>query len=100
MLPSKIENMLICRVMGAEKLDTSARAFYVPNNDLTAAIRINLKGRDPHGLVEPGREYDELCDWLTVRFKELINPATGRPAVDKVSRIHEFLPGGASRQAS
>ena len=93
MLPSKIENMMICRVMGAEKLDTSARAFYVPNNDLTAAIRINLRGRDPQGLVGPGREYDELCDWLTTRFTELVNPATGGSAVDRVSRIHDSYQG-------
>ena len=93
MLPSKIENMMVCRVMGAEKLDTSARAFYVPNNDLTAAIRINLRGRDPQGLVGPGREYDELCDWLTTRFTELVNPATGGSAVDRVSRIHDSYQG-------
>ena len=92
-LPSKIEDMIICRVMGTEKLDMSARAFYVPNNDLTAAIRINLKGREPHGLVESGREYDELCELLTVRFKELINPATGKAAIDKVTRIHDSYEG-------
>ncbi len=92
MLPSKIEDMIICRVMGAEKLDTSARAFYVPNNDLTAAIRINLKGRDPRGLVGP-EEYDELCGWLTARFQELINPATGEPAIDRVSVIHDTYEG-------
>ena len=92
-LPSKLENAIICRVMGVEKLNTKARAFYVPNNDLTAAIRINLKGRDPLGLVEPEREYDELCGWLTKRLTQLVNPATGRPAVDKVSRIRESYKG-------
>lgn len=92
-LPRPIENALVCRLMGTEKLDHEARAFYVPNNDLTAAIRINVKGRDPKGLVEPGEEYEKLLDWLTVRFQELINPATGKPAAVKISRIKEIYSG-------
>ena len=93
MLPSKLENAIICRVMGAERLPMTWRAFYVPNNDLTSAIRINLKGRDPGGLVEPGREYDELCGWLSERLLELVNTATGQRAVGKVSKIHDLYEG-------
>jgi len=92
-LPSKLENAIICRVMGAERLPTTWRAFYVPNNDLTGAIRINLKGRDPGGLVEPGREYDELCGWLSERLLALVNAATGKRAVGKVSKIHDLYEG-------
>src|SRR4030095_815246 len=36
------------------------RAFAVPSNNMTGAIRINLKGREPEGLVEPGVEYEAL----------------------------------------
>ncbi|MDA1315577.1 MAG: alkaline phosphatase family protein [Acidobacteria bacterium] len=93
MLPSKLESAIICRVMGAERLPTTWRAFYVPNNDLTAAIRVNLKGRDPGGLVAAGREYNALCDWLSTRLLELVNTATGKPAVDKVSKIHDLYDG-------
>ena len=93
MLPSKLEDAIICRVMGAERLPTTWRAFYVPNNDLTGAIRVNLNGRDPGGLVAPGREYDELCDWLSTRLLELVNCGTGKPAIDKVSKIHDLYDG-------
>jgi predicted AlkP superfamily phosphohydrolase/phosphomutase len=93
MLPSKIANAIVCRVMGAEKLPAGWRAFCVPNNDLTSAIRLNAKGRDPKGLVARGSEYDDLLDWLVVRLTELVNPATGRPAVEKVSRIHDIYRG-------
>ena len=93
MLPPRIEQAIICRVMGAEKLPADWRAFYVPNNDLTSAIRLNVKGRDPAGLVAPGREYDDLRDWLAIRLTELVNPATGRAAVEKVSRIHDMYQG-------
>jgi len=79
--------------MGAESLPADSRAFCVPNNDITAAIRLNVKGRDPKGLVSPGGEYDDLLDWLVIRLKELINPTTGKPAIERVSRIHGIYQG-------
>ena len=93
LLPSKIENAIVCRVMGAESLPAHWRAFCVPNNDITAAIRVNVKGRDPKGLVSPGAEYDDLVDWLVIRLQELINPTTGKPAFERVSRIHDIYQG-------
>ena len=65
----------------------------MPNNDLNGAIRLSVKGREPGGLVQPGAEYDKLLDWLTQRLGELVNPATGKPAIQKVSRIHEIYDG-------
>ena len=92
-LPKKIEDALVCRFMGANKLDADARAFYVPNNDLTPAIRINVKGRDPQGLVPEGDAYEELCEFISARLRELVNPATNRPALRKVSRTRDLYSG-------
>ncbi len=92
-LPKNIEDALVCRFMGANKLDADARAFYVPNNDLTPAIRINIKGRDPQGLVAEGDACEELCEFISARLRELINPATGKPAVRKVSRTRDLYRG-------
>ncbi|HTU01803.1 MAG TPA: alkaline phosphatase family protein, partial [Candidatus Sulfotelmatobacter sp.] len=33
-------------------------AFAMPSYNMTGGIRINLKGREPAGLVEPGRQYE------------------------------------------
>lgn len=92
-LPEAIEKKLIIRFMGADDLNPESRAVYVPNNDLNSAVRINLKGRDKYGKVAPGAEYDELCAFLTARFVELINPATGRPAVDTVTKVRDEFDG-------
>ena len=70
----------------------SSRAFALPN-DFPGAIRINLKGREPNGLVEPGAEYEALCDELVREFSALVNPATGRSAVDKVLKSDEVCAG-------
>jgi predicted AlkP superfamily phosphohydrolase/phosphomutase len=93
LLPARLEHYLICRFMGAEKLDPNARAVYIPNNDLNTSIRINLTGRDRYGRVSPGEEYEQLCGFLEQRLCELINPATGRPAVECVTRVSKQYQG-------
>jgi len=69
------------------------RAFLLPSNNMTSAIRINLKGREPDGVVAPGDEYEALCDELTARLQELANPVTGQPAVLWVRRARELYQG-------
>lgn len=92
-LPKSIESAVVARVMGSKHLDPNARVNYVPNNDLNPAFRVNLKGRDPHGLVEPGAEYEALLDYLSQRLSELINPATGKLAIRKITRLHDRYAG-------
>ncbi len=68
------------------------RAFALPT-DLEGCIRINLKGREPAGIVEPGSEYEDLCQEIRLRLAELVNPASGEPAVSEVSLLSEVFPG-------
>jgi len=70
----------------------NSRAFAVPN-DSSGAIRINVKGREPNGLIEPGAEYAAVCDKLIEEFSALINPATGQPAVDKILKGDDVCAG-------
>ncbi|MGB7932473.1 MAG: alkaline phosphatase family protein, partial [Gammaproteobacteria bacterium] len=55
-------------------------------------IYINLRGRDPHGIVSP-REYAGLCAAISERLYALVDPATGKPAVEKVFRSEELYSG-------
>lgn len=43
----------------------------------TNMIRINLKGREPKGIVEPGEEYEKLVDDIVHRLKNITEPETG-----------------------
>jgi len=56
-------------------------------------IFINLKGRDPHGIVNPGAEYESVRSRIIERLNELIDPKTGRRAVDRVYRAEELYEG-------
>src|SRR5581483_2053071 len=70
-----------------------ARAFAIPSNNMTSAIRINLKGREPFGAVAPGEENERVCQELIDGLLELENPATGAPAVQWVRRARELYQG-------
>ena len=56
-------------------------------------IRLNVRGREPHGTVEPGAEYDELCAQIAADLLELRNADTGDPAVEAVLHRGEVTSG-------
>ncbi|HSP99907.1 MAG TPA: hypothetical protein VL049_22010, partial [Candidatus Dormibacteraeota bacterium] len=92
-LPQWLGEALLCRFMGAIALDVGSRAYQVPNNEMNPSLRINLVGRDPCGIVRPGREYEELCRFLAARLGELVNPATGGAALADVTITDEVHRG-------
>jgi predicted AlkP superfamily phosphohydrolase/phosphomutase len=54
---------------------------------------INLKGRDPYGIVEPGQQYESVRSAIIARLEALTDPATGCKAVDRVHRAEELYRG-------
>lgn len=42
-------------------------------------IRVNLKGREPMGIVQPGQDYNKVIADIIARLKKLIDPKTGEP---------------------
>lgn len=69
-----------------------SRAFCVPS-DFNGFIRLNVKGREPKGLVERGAPYDTLCEELTKEFSCITNADTGEPAVQEVLRLDRIHQG-------
>ena len=67
--------------------------FAVPNNTIAGAVRINVVGREPQGIVEAGADFDARCDELAGALAELVNVDTGEPLVLSVTRgdaLHRF----------
>ncbi|MFY9550921.1 MAG: hypothetical protein WAU32_07210 [Thermoanaerobaculia bacterium] len=48
-------------------------------------IRINLKGRERDGIIEPSR-YEETCRGLETLLRECHDPRTGEPVVESIER--------------
>lgn len=56
-------------------------------------VWINMRGREPEGIVAPGKEYDEVCAHITERLHAWRDPDTGKPAVARVQRGEEVYAG-------
>ncbi len=56
---------------------------------LAEGVWVNLKGRDPHGVVEPGEEYERVRDEVIALLLSLKDPETGRPVFSMVCRREE-----------
>jgi predicted AlkP superfamily phosphohydrolase/phosphomutase len=56
-------------------------------------VRLNLRGREPLGTVEPGPEYDALCEEISDELRSLTNAETGAPAVAEVARTDAVFDG-------
>ncbi|QDT74107.1 alkaline phosphatase family protein [Lacipirellula limnantheis] len=80
-------------------IDWSETQAYFEENPYYPALRINLKGRQPQGTVEPGEEYEELRSELIRRLEEWRHPATGERIVEKAYRREEVYDGGSLDEA-
>jgi predicted AlkP superfamily phosphohydrolase/phosphomutase len=60
------------------------RAFALPSYS-EGFVRINVRGREAQGLVEPSA-YEAVCDELLRLFHELVDARTGTPIVKEVVR--------------
>jgi len=62
-------------------------------------IFVNLKGREPHGIVEPGEEYEKVCEEIADKLEALTDPDTGERIVAKVYRRQELYGGPHTEDA-
>ncbi|MGH7543624.1 MAG: alkaline phosphatase family protein [Gemmatimonadota bacterium] len=59
----------------------------------TGFLRVNLRGREPEGIVDQGREYAELLDRVEEDLGLLVDPRSKLPAVKKVTRTVDHFGG-------
>ena len=64
---------------------SSTRAFALPSA-YTSFVRVNLRGREPNGIVEPGADYAALLDRLEADLGTLVDPLSGESAVTRTVR--------------
>jgi predicted AlkP superfamily phosphohydrolase/phosphomutase len=74
---------------------SATRVFSIPNF-CTGFLRVNLKGREPQGIVEPGREYERLVDAVEGDLLALRDVETGKSVVREVIRTEARFSGERS----
>jgi len=65
-----------------DEIDGRSKAYSL----IPGRIYINLKGREPRGSVEPGREFEAVCEEIAGRLLGLRNPDNGEPVIERVER--------------
>jgi predicted AlkP superfamily phosphohydrolase/phosphomutase len=68
------------------------RAFALPSDQL-GFVRLNVAGREPDGVVQPGGEYATICGDLAGSLRGLVDLETERPVVSRVFDADQTFPG-------
>jgi predicted AlkP superfamily phosphohydrolase/phosphomutase len=58
-----------------------------------AGIFINLKGREKHGVVKPGKERDALQEEIQLKLQKLVNEENGHSPIRKVYLSQKIFKG-------
>jgi predicted AlkP superfamily phosphohydrolase/phosphomutase len=92
-LPTRVQDRLTLfwRTGGIDWSRTRAFAAFC---DLDGYVRINLRGREAAGIVEPGADYERLCAQICDGLRTFVDEETGAPVVDDVARVSELYPSG------
>lgn len=65
----------------------------VYSSEVIASLRINLIGREPQGIVNPGVEYEELRDSLIKDLESIEHPITKEKLIEKAYKREELYTG-------
>ena len=75
-------NQIVGKFLSFDDVDWSRTLAYSIGH--VGQIYVNLKGREPEGIVEPGAEYEAVRQRVTEALSDLCHPETGQPLVDKI----------------
>jgi predicted AlkP superfamily phosphohydrolase/phosphomutase len=84
-----LKTLLRDRYMAARR--KSAAAFSMPLNEEHGCIRVNLRGREPNGMIEPGKQYERLCAEITAQLEAVRDVESGSRLVQEVVHLPTHL---------
>ncbi|HJX37425.1 MAG TPA: alkaline phosphatase family protein [Anaerolineae bacterium] len=57
------------------------------------SIYLNVRGREPEGIVEPGREYEEVREEIMRLARGFVHPRTGEPLIGEILKREDIYQG-------
>ena len=84
-------------VLSLDDVDWKCSKAYAMGN--MGFINVNLKGREPQGIIDPGRDYERALDEISERLASLKDSRTGVPLVDRILRGKELYWGPRTSSA-
>lgn len=89
-LPRNIRESILAQQFRNNTNWSKTRAFSIPSY-YTSFIRINLKNREPNGIVRHGTEYFELLNQIENDLNKLVDPENNRPVVKEIKKTVEIF---------
>jgi len=96
-LPSSLNHALV-PLWSRRMHDWSTTRYFTLPLDLNGYLRVNLKGRDAQGIVDPGAELEALLDELTDDLLALRDLRDDKPIVSDVVRVDDLVGPDAPRR--
>lgn len=87
-----VENFLKALFLSFRDVDWSRSVAYSFGRSV-GPIFLNVRGREPRGIVEPGEEYETLRKKLATMSHSLVDPDTGEPLVGNVHYREDIYHG-------
>ncbi|MGH7217777.1 MAG: alkaline phosphatase family protein [Nitrospiraceae bacterium] len=87
-LPRRLQVRLETDRFHTETNWAKTKAFSIPALN-TSFVRVNLRGREPQGIIQPGPEYEFLLNQIEADLRQLVDVRSGKPAVERVIRTAE-----------
>ncbi len=57
------------------------------------SIYLNVKGREPEGIIEPGQEYEEVREQIIDLARQFVDPRTGEPLIGEILKREDVYEG-------
>ena len=57
------------------------------------SIYLNVRGREPEGIVEPGREYEQVREEIMRLARGFVHPCTGEPLIGEILKREDIYQG-------
>ena len=94
---SSLMKLVNSLMLSLEDVDWSRTKAFSKGN--YGQIFINLKGREKHGVVEAGAEYEQVVQDVTSRLRKLTDPQTRQPLIGPIWRPDDLYTGAHTEEA-
>ncbi len=91
-------NKVVSKFLSFDNVDWSRTRAYAIGH--VGQVYVNLKGREPHGIVEPGAEYQAVRREVTEALRGVLHPTTGKPLLERVIPGEEAAHGPYAAQGA
>jgi predicted AlkP superfamily phosphohydrolase/phosphomutase len=88
-LPPRVLHRLV-PLWSAHMCDWRTTRYFPLPMDHAGYLRLNVRGREPEGIVEPGADYEATCQELTEALCSFRDLATDQPIVERVYRLDDL----------